>query len=161
MVPEPSKGDSNFTTDMEPDLSPQIPLAKNTNTGTNLNLMIETAQEADQGQDLRDNPTMFQEAYEGPPRQGREELRRAAEDWMVTEMEEEADVSSESGQTSTDEEDIDHQLPDWSDNEDDLANSNLRARIDRGMTDEDTEDVTKEDWQIEDYVTRAEWSDKA
>lgn len=160
MVPEPSKGDSNFTSDMEPDFSPQIPLAENTNTGTNLNLVTETVQEVDLGQGPRDNPTMFQEAYEGPARQGREELRRAAEDWMATEMEEAADESSENGQISTDEEHLDHGLPNWSDNEDDVANSNLRARVNRGMTDEDTEDATKDAWQIEDYISRSEWNDK-
>lgn len=161
MVLGPSKCDSNFTSDMETDLSFQAPLAENTNTTTDSYMMTETVQEVDMEEYPQHMSTMLGEVYEGPQRQGQEKLRRAIEDSMTTEMEEDADESSENGQFPTDEEDSDYQLPDWSDTEDNLASSDLRAMVGCGTTDNETEDTAKDDWQAEDYVTRAEWSDEA
>lgn len=119
---------------------------------------LNTVPEVNLNQSPEDDRASAEAECLGPPRQCREGLQRASDDFMAMEAEEDSDQSIESQTSSSYEENQHGRIPDWQDDESD---DDPDATVDENIPHQQNEMATEYDWQKEDYISREEWSDKA
>lgn len=98
--------------------------------------------------------------YSGPPRQGREGLQRAIDDFTTTELDGDLDHSTENEASFSYEGDHDLQGTYWGDNVSEDPKCELHSTLNYGIAVEQDPDAISHGWQEESYITGEEWSDE-